>query len=172
MLSSSLRHLLLCLMPAILLRVFSSLQAISFIYKHLYWTQILRSVCKSNFLLPHPLSLSFERKAIETKEESLSIFCCDLTRFPKFCKLRNLKKQELVLNYYVFCLLLCTSPLHAAPSLNKFTIRVNILTSKLQLQIIGCCLFLGEFYFTTHPKVLLILQYYPKILMCTIHTPF
>ena len=37
-LPSSLRHLLLGLMLAILLRVFSSLQAISFIYRHLYWT--------------------------------------------------------------------------------------------------------------------------------------
>ena len=37
-LPSSLRHLLLGLMLAILLRVFSSLQDISFIYRHLYWT--------------------------------------------------------------------------------------------------------------------------------------
>ena len=37
-LPSSLRHLLLGLMPAILSRVFSSLQPISFIYRHLYWT--------------------------------------------------------------------------------------------------------------------------------------
>ncbi|KAK4596058.1 hypothetical protein RGQ29_014226 [Quercus rubra] len=51
-----------------------------------------------------------------------------LTCFPKLPKLRNLKQLELELNRCVFCLLLCTSLLRASPSLNRFKIKVNILT--------------------------------------------
>ena len=72
--SSTHPSLLQGLMPTISSRVFSNLQAISLSQRQLYWTQVPRLVYKSNFLLPPIPLFIFERKNIETKEESLSIF--------------------------------------------------------------------------------------------------
>ena len=93
-----------------------------------------RLVYKSNFLVPHP-SLYFWKKEHRNKRRKLINFCGDLnfwklTRFPKLSKLRS-NNWNLYWISRLFCLLLCTSLLCTTPSLNRFTIKVNILTAKL-----------------------------------------